>query len=93
MQGKIQDYRNQKPSTAKLIVEIAVSSVSYDREKGRTYAKGLVDEYWIVNVSGKCVEVYNHPTGNSYSKKHIFSATEDIPLFGKSISLKEIFGD
>jgi Uma2 family endonuclease len=93
VQGKIQDYRNQKPSTAKLIVEISVSSISYDREKGKTYAKGFVDEYWIVDVSGKCVEVYTHPSGNTYSEKRIFSSQEDIPLFEKSISLKEIFSN
>ena len=93
VKGKIQDYRNQKPSTATLVVEIAVSSVSYDREKGRAYAKGLVDEYWIVDVSGKCVEVYNQPYENSYSQKRIFSSKEEIPLFGKFISLKNIFSE
>lgn len=62
-------------------------------EKGRAYAKGLVDEYWIVDVSGKCVEVYNQPYENSYSQKRIFSSKEEIPLFGKFISLKNIFSE
>ncbi len=93
IKGKIQDYRKAKPNTARLIIEIAISSLSYDREKRRTYAKGLVDEYWIVDVSGKCVEVYTNPKSDSYSEKRIFSAIETIPVFGKSISLKEIFSE
>lgn len=93
VKGKIQDYRNTKPTTARLVIEIAVSSLSYDREKGKAYAKGFVEEYWIVDVSGKCVEVYTRPDSTSYSQKKIFAANEDVPLFGKTISLKQIFSE
>ncbi len=93
VKGKVQDYRNAKPTTARLVIEIAISSLSYDREKGKTYAKGQVDEYWIVDVSGKCVEVYTHPKSDSYSEKKIFSLIEEISVFGLSISLKEIFSE
>lgn len=89
--GKIQDYKNQKPSTAILVVEIAMSSLAYDREKGKAYAKGLVDEYWIVDIAGKKVETYTSPIESYYSQKKIYTVADEISLFGKTISLAEIF--
>ncbi|MDX1958524.1 MAG: Uma2 family endonuclease [Leptospiraceae bacterium] len=92
IKGKIQDYRNSKPKTARLVIEIAISSLSYDREKAKTYAKGLVEEYWIVDVANKSLEVYTQPKSDSYSDKKIFSFTEEISIFNSKISLIEILG-
>jgi Uma2 family endonuclease len=93
VKGKVQDYKNNKPSTATLIIEISVSSLMYDREKVKAYAKGSVDEYWIVDVSSKCVEVYKQPEEDSYTQKQIYTEEGEIPLFGKVLSLKQIFSE
>lgn len=47
--GTPNDY-SQHPSTARLIVEIADSSLYLDRRKAAYYAAADVPEYWILNL-------------------------------------------
>ena len=49
------------PSTALLIVEVADSSLKADRRKANAYASAGVQEYWIVDIAGRQVEVYRGP--------------------------------
>jgi Uma2 family endonuclease len=50
------------PDAALLIVEIAESSLAYDRQtKAPLYAESGVADYWIVNIPDKVVEVYRAP--------------------------------
>lgn len=50
------------PSRAHLIIEVAESSLRTDREiKGPLYAESHVDEYWIVAIERRQVEVYRDP--------------------------------
>ncbi len=86
--GSFMDYKNTLPETARLIVEISISSLNYDREKAKAYAKGNVEEYWIVDVTNKKVEVYTNPQNGNYLDKKSFDFQNEIPVFGKQISLK-----
>jgi Uma2 family endonuclease len=52
------NYWKEHPSRAFLVVEIARSSLRRDRAKKRVYGIADVDEYWIVNHTDGCVEVY-----------------------------------
>lgn len=45
--GPDSDFDNRHPSTAELVIEVAVSSEALDRENAALYAAG-VKEYWIV---------------------------------------------
>lgn len=85
--GKNQDYRHKKPDSARLIIEIAVSSLSYDREKSKAYAKGNVEEYWIVDVLNRKVEIYQSPKDGIYTNIRIFAFEDEIPVFSEKISL------
>jgi Uma2 family endonuclease len=87
--GDFMDYRETSPKTARLVIEISISSLQYDREKARAYASGNVDEYWIVDAKGKKVEVYTKANGNVYTDKTIYSFSDNIPIFDSFISLKE----
>jgi Uma2 family endonuclease len=49
------------PSTALLAVEVADSSLSLDRKKAAYYAGTGVQEYWIVNLRDRILEVYRQP--------------------------------
>jgi Uma2 family endonuclease len=50
-----------------LIVEVADSSLAYDRTiKRRLYAQAGIPEVWIVDVNGEAVEVSRHPEGDGY---------------------------
>jgi len=60
--GTIRDYLTNHPSTAILVVEVAHSTLDYDRHrKGRIYARAGIPEYWIVNLVDRVVEVYREP--------------------------------
>lgn len=62
VQGSVRDYTHQHPTTAALVVEVADTSLLYDRtEKARLYANAGIAEYWLVNVREKHVEVYRQP--------------------------------
>jgi Uma2 family endonuclease len=60
-------WDEQQANVAHLIIEVAESSLALDRgRKRRLYASCGVPEYWIVNLSERCIEVYTQPDGNSY---------------------------
>ena len=57
--GSLRDYSHAHPSRPALLVEVADSSLAYDREdKGSLYARARVPEYWIVNLEERVLEVY-----------------------------------
>ncbi len=61
-------YSDRHPDRAMLVIEVAVSSLEYDRDtKGPLYAVSGVDEYWIVDVAGHAVEVYSGADGARYT--------------------------
>jgi Uma2 family endonuclease len=63
VQGSHRDYRNEHPSVAALLVEVAESSLAFDRRyKGSLYARARVADYWIVNLVDRVVEVRRRPT-------------------------------
>jgi Uma2 family endonuclease len=65
------DYEAGHPRNPALIVEVAESSLEFDRrekgslpdrrEKGSLYARGGVRDYWIVNLVERALEVYRDP--------------------------------
>jgi Uma2 family endonuclease len=63
--GRMSDYNNH-PTTARLVVEVAVSSVSEDRDMAEIYAEAGVTEFWIINGPERCVEVLRDPAGGRY---------------------------
>jgi Uma2 family endonuclease len=64
-EGAEKDFQDH-PTTARLVVEISVSSVSEDRDMAEIYAESGVAEYWIVNGMERCIEVYRDPIGGQY---------------------------
>ncbi len=67
--GSPDDYLDEHPSTAVLIVEVADTSLAYDRtEKARVYARANISEYWIVNLLERQLEVYRKPQGERYAE-------------------------
>jgi Uma2 family endonuclease len=57
-----------RPTSASLIVEVAESSLTYDRErKGPLYAAAGVQEYWLVSLPERCLEVYRQPMPDAAS--------------------------
>jgi Uma2 family endonuclease len=63
----------EHPSTPLLIVEVAETSVARDRRKGGLYARAGIQEYRIVNLVDRVLEVYRQPAAApaaSYGAKY-----------------------
>lgn len=59
--GRFEDY-TAHPTTALLIVEVANTSLSYDRrQKASLYAAAGVPDYWVLDVNGRRLEVCRDP--------------------------------
>src|SRR6266404_7858834 len=69
--GNKSDFTKAHPSTAELVVEVAVSSTALDRENASLYAEAGVKEYWIVLGSKRQVEVYRSPQDGRFQEKQI----------------------
>ena len=59
------------PRSAALVVEVAASSIGFDRLKAQTYAAAGVTEYWIVDVEARRVEVHREPRDGAYAAHEI----------------------
>ena len=58
------------PEDILLVIEIADSSLDYDREVKRSlYAEAGIAHYWIVNLIERCLEAYSEP----YQNRDVFN--------------------
>lgn len=64
--GGVRDYSREHPARPVLVVEVAASSLSLDREyKGSLYARAQLHDYWIVNLVDRVLEVYRQPVAEA----------------------------
>ncbi|HUG36038.1 MAG TPA: Uma2 family endonuclease [Candidatus Limnocylindrales bacterium] len=60
--GRPRDYRHEHPARPVLAIEVAESSLAFDRRrKGSLYARAGLEDYWIVNLVDRVLEVYREP--------------------------------
>jgi Uma2 family endonuclease len=60
--GTVDDYGHAHPTRPILVVEVAESSLRFDRrDKGSLYARANLQDYWIVNLVDRVLEVYREP--------------------------------
>jgi Uma2 family endonuclease len=60
------DYRDAHPARPALVVEVAESSLGFDRrDKGSLYARAGIQDYWIVNVVDRALEVCREPVADA----------------------------
>ena len=60
--GHPRDYRHEHPARPALVVEVAESSLAFDRKrKGSLYARAGIADYWIVNLVDRVLEIYREP--------------------------------
>lgn len=63
VRGAHDDYLTMHPTHAILIVEVAESSLGFDRRiKASVYARARIEDYWVVNLVDRVLEVYREPT-------------------------------
>ena len=60
--GRPGDYLDAHPARPALAVEVADASLEFDRErKGSLYARAGVQDYWVLNLVDRVLEVYRGP--------------------------------
>jgi Uma2 family endonuclease len=64
--------RHPVPEDILLLIEVADSSVGYDRSlKLRLYAESSIPETWLINLPKERIEVYREPQNGVYPAPHI----------------------
>ena len=66
------------PEEALLVVEVADTTLAYDRQKAARYAASGVSETWIVALDENVVEVYRQPTGEGYAERQRVERGEQL---------------
>lgn len=67
------------PDDALLIVEVAETSLSYDRgPKLKAYARSGVLELWIVDLVNRRIEIYRDPAGDGYREHRVACPGEHV---------------
>lgn len=73
------NYAKAHPTSAWLVIEIAVDSVRKDRIlKSRVYGASGIPEYWLVNVPAREIEVYHEPHSEGYHSLKRYGMGERI---------------
>ncbi|HYO16806.1 MAG TPA: Uma2 family endonuclease [Thermoanaerobaculia bacterium] len=87
--GSIRDYQDDHPTTALLVVEIADSSLSHDRQrKIPLYARAGIPEAWILNTRRKELEVYRNPVDGEYRSRTLLRISDSVsPLDRPDIAI------
>ncbi|HKV38244.1 MAG TPA: Uma2 family endonuclease [Blastocatellia bacterium] len=87
IQGDRRQFKNAHPKMAVLIVEIAETSLAYDRtEKASLYAKIGIPDYWILNLPRRRLEVCRQPVRNESSPFGFAYADLKVLAEGDSVS-------
>ncbi|MBW4449517.1 MAG: Uma2 family endonuclease [Spirirestis rafaelensis WJT71-NPBG6] len=88
------DDHHPRPEEVFLLIEVADSSLKYDREvKTIAYAKSGIADYWILDVNQRKLHIYRLPSPDGYQSETILS--EDVTIsplaFGDcAIALREL---
>ena len=62
VRGTARDYVDSHPTTATLVVEVADTTLEFDRgRKAAMYARAAIPEYWILNLPDRVLEVFLDP--------------------------------
>ncbi len=85
-----------RPEDILLLIEVSDPSLDYDRTvKVPLYARAGIQEVWIVDLAGECVEVYQLPAAEDYQRVHRFTRGQSLvpqAFPDLRLSVDEIFG-
>jgi Uma2 family endonuclease len=94
VRGSEEDFWEEHPHTAELVIEVCVTSHDFDRWKLSAYAEAKIKECWLVLVPQKKIEVYRMPTSERFSEKETFGpggklTSQSVPEF--TLNLATLF--
>ncbi len=75
---------NPQPTDLLLVVEVGDSTLGLDlKTKARLYARAGIQEYWVVDVTGRRVIVHRDPIGGAYAA--VVGCLKDAVCSGRTI--------
>lgn len=89
--------RMPQASDVLLVVEVAESSVDYDRTvKTPRYAEAGIPVCWIVDLDAEVVDVFSHPEGDTYTERRRHRRGDAVPMPdatpGEAVDVDDILG-
>ena len=89
VQGQLRSFVNSHPATAVLVVEVSDTTLEYDQVvKAPIYAAAGIEDYWIVNINERTVEVRRQPGPSGYRSLQTYTETDTIsPLFNPTATI------
>ncbi len=93
--GAKEDFREDHPRTAELVIEVSITSHDYDRSKLAAYAAAGVKECWLVLGPEKQIETHWLPKDGQFTMHSVHGPGETLaslalPEF--KLSLDALFG-
>jgi Uma2 family endonuclease len=86
---------NPGPSDVRLLVEVSDTTLAFDlRTKARLYARAGIQEYWVVDVTGRRIVVHRDPRAGTYesvSSYHAGESVEPLSAPGKAFRVDDAF--
>ena len=80
-----------------LVIEVADTSLNKDRQKAAMYARAGISQYWILNLQGDCVEVYQQLTEGeaetSYKRIETYQRGQSVSLLLDDEPIMEVLVD
>jgi Uma2 family endonuclease len=77
--GHFSDYSFSHPNTAVLVVEVADSSLLYDRQKKiPLYAQAGIPEAWLLVLPQRVLEVYCDPRDGIYQSRTVLRIGDSV---------------
>lgn len=94
VRGREEDFWEEHPRTAELVIEVCVTSHEFDRLKLKAYAIAEVKECWLVLVPDKKIEVYRKPADGRFGEERTFGPggklkSKAVPEF--TVDLEKLF--
>jgi len=92
--GQRSDFAASHPTTAALVIEIAITSAAEDRALARLYAEAGVEEYWIVLPRERRIEVHRQPQAGTYADQTVVEGDTALAcgrVAGVSVALGSLF--
>ena len=84
------------PADVLLVVEVAESSLEYDREeKIPRYAQTLIPEVWLIDVEQETITQYTQPDGTRYGREQTLERGQRIvsdTVSHLNVSVDGLFG-
>ena len=72
-------FAHAVPEDVLLIVEVAESSLAYDRDvKAHIYGRAGIPETWVLNLPGDCIERFQEPGTEGYAQHTVLRRGEKV---------------